>query len=508
MKNIHPSGEVPTIKLEFRNRNIFLILLFLLSTVFLFSNLWIGDLGLDSCAYATISRSILRTNDWIVPHYEHCKEFLDCWLHPPLFYWMTAISFKIFGVNEFGARFISALLGVLTILLVYGIGHRVSRSHKIGFLSAFVLLTTQPFLDLGRKCQLDVPLAFFMTLSVLLFILALEKGTKYYILLGLSTGLALLTKGLPAISILGIVFLFFLFDKDFKFFISARFFILLLFLILTLSLWIIPLISVGEFKNFINNYFIGQIWANFVGEKANDVNLLSKIQNYFWYIIILAKRYWPWFPALLCSFYFAFKKLRAKKQIWIFLLWIFVVLLGFSLGETKFYRYLAPLYPAFALLIGIELGKRIPEKVFKIILYFSVVLLFFMLLITSLFPLYFGKINAPDKTEIKKISPTIQQLTPRKEYISVYKMNYWGAVADFAFYVDRPINNYETEKDLALSLKKGPAFGHIKREKYDNMSEEFRKNYRALVATENYLLITNIQNYEGLKERMFPLFIY
>ncbi len=508
MKDIDHSEEVPSIRLEFRNKNIYLILLFLLSTVFLFSNLWIGDLGLDSSAYATISRSILRTNDWIVPHYEHCKEFSDCWLHPPLFYWLTAISFKIFGVNEFGARFVSALLGVFTILLVYGIGQRVSRSPKIGFLSAFVLLTTQPFLDLGRKCQLDVPLAFFMTLSIFLFILALEKGTKYYILLGLSTGLAFLTKGLPAISILGIVFLFFILNKEFKFFASSRFFILLLFLILTLSLWIIPLIYAGEFKNFIHNYFIGQIWRNFVGDKVQHINFLSKIQNYLWYIIVLAKRYWPWFPALLFSFYFAFKNSRKRKWTWIFLLWIFVVLIGFSLGETKFYRYLAPLYPAFALLIGVELGKKISKKAFKVILYLSIVILFIILVATSLFPLYFGKINAPDKTEIKMISPYIQRLTSKQDYISVYKMNYWGAVADFAFYVDRPVDNFQTEEALALSLKKGPAYGYIKREEYDSLSEEFRKNYWPLVATENFLLITNSQNYETLKEKLFPLFIY
>ncbi len=508
MKDDDHNSEILSLRLELRSKNICLLLLLLLSTVFLFSNLWIGDLGLDSCAYATISRSILRTNDWIVPHYEHCKELLDCWLHPPLFYWMTAISFTIFGVNEFGARFISAFLGVFTILLVYGIGYKVSGSEKIGFLSGFVLLTTQPFLDLGRKCQLDVPLAFFMTLSIFFFILALEKGVKFYILLGLSTGLALLTKGLPAVSIIGIVFLFFILNKDFKFFTSTRLYIFLFFLVLTLCIWIIPLIYVGELKNFLSSYFIDQIWMNFVGKRANDVNFFSKVQNYLWYIIVLAKRYWPWFPALLLSFYLAFRKLKEKKLTMIILLWIFVVLLGFSLGETKFYRYLAPLYPAFAILIGVELGEKISDRVFKIIFYISIFILLITLFATSLFPLYFGKISAPDKTEIKKISPYIQQLTQKNEYISVYKMNYWGAVADFAFYVDRPINNYETEKSLASSLKKGQVYGYLKREEYDNLSEKFRKGYLPLAATENFFLITNLQNYENIKEKMFPLFIY
>ena len=503
------SSETPSLRIELRNRNIYLLLLFLLSIVCLFSNLWIGDLGLDSCTYATISRSILRSNDWVVLHYEHSKEYIDFWQHPPLFFWMTAISFKLFGVNEFAARFISAFLGIFTILLVYMIGYRVSNSYKIGFLSGFILLTTQPFLDLGRKCQLDVPFAFFITLSILFFILAIQKSEKYYILLGIATGLAILTKGIPAISIIGIVFLFFILNKDFKFFISAKPYILVFFLTLTLCLWLIPLIYAGEFKNFLDNYFVGQIWDKFVGgESVKYTNFFEKIYGYFWYIIVLAKRYWPWFPFLLFSFYLGLKKLKEKKMLWIFFLWIFILLFGFSLAETKYYRYLAPIYPSFAVLIGVLLGDKISEKLFRGILNFSLILLLILLFATSIFPLYFGKISAPNKTEVKKIAPYIKSLTKDKEYISVFRMNYWGTVADFAFYVDRPINKYDAEDSFTLSLKKGRNYGYIKKEEYNNLSEEFKKNYLPVAKTENFFLITNIQNYKILIKKIVPIFIY
>ncbi|MFP4082864.1 MAG: ArnT family glycosyltransferase [Candidatus Aminicenantes bacterium] len=501
--------HTPSIKIEWRSRHAYLILLFSLAAVFLFSNLWIGDLGLDSCAYATISRSILRTNDWIVPHYQHCQEFSDCWLHPPLFYWMTALSFKIFGVNEFAARFISALLGVGTVLLVYMMGLRVSRSYRIGFLSGFVLLFTQPFLDLSRKCQLDVPLAFFITLSMFTFVLAIQKNEKYYILTGLFTGLAVLTKGLPAFSILGIIFLYFLLKGDFKFFIRPPFYILLLLVILTLCIWIIPLISVGKFKNFISGYFVGQIWTNLSGtESAGKVNFWATIQDYFWYITILAKRYWPWFPFLLLSIYFGFKRLRVKKILLVFMLWIFILIFSFSLGETKFYRYLAPVYPASAVLIGVVLGEKISEKVFKAVLNFSLIFLLTVLVATSIFPLYFGRINAPDKTEIKKFSPYIKQITKKDQFISVYRMNYWGAVADFAFYVDRPVKDYHTEESFSLSMHRDTSFGYIKKQDYEALSKEFKKSYLPVAATENFLLITPVQNIKSLQQRMFPVFIY
>jgi len=421
---------------------------------------------------------------------------------------MTAISFKIFGINEFAARFISALLGVCTILLVYIIGFRISNSHKIGFLSGFIILTTQQFLDLSRKCQLDISFAFFISLSILFFILAIQKSEKFYILLGISTGLAILTKGLPAISIIGIVFFFFILNKDFNFFISSKPYIFLFSMTLILCIWLIPLVSMGEFKNFLNSYFKGQIWVSFAGvEGVKDMNFFEKIQSYLWYIIVLAKKYWPWFPLLILSFYVSLKKLKEKKLLLIIILWIFIMFVGFSLAATKYYRHLAPLYPAFAIFIGVIFGEMIPEKIFKIILNFSLIFLFVMLFATSIFPLYFGKISAPDKTEIKEISPCIKLLTKKAQRISVFKMNYWDAVANFAFYVDRPIKSHETEESFASSLKKGKVYGYLKKEEYEKLSTEFKKKFLPAYETEKYFLITNIRNYRILRKRIFPIFI-
>lgn len=506
---VQENSAVPSIKIEFRNKYIYLFLLFLLATVCLFSNLWIGDLGLDSCVYATISRAILRTHNWVVPHFEHSRGDTAFWQHPPLFFWMTAISYKIFGINEFAARFISALLGVFTILTVYLIGFRISKSHRIGFLSSFVLLTTQQFLDLSRKCQLDVPQAFFVTLSVLFFVLAIQKNEKYYILMGISTGLAFLTKGVPALSLFGIVILFFILTKKFKFFIRPGFYLYLLFFILTLCIWIIPLIQFGEFKNFFDNYFKGQVLFRFIhAQSARDVSFIGKIKDYTWYIYVLLKNYWPWVPFLILSCYLGIKEWKKNRMLLIFIVWIFIMLFAFSLAGTKYYRYLALLYPGFAVLIGVVLGERIPEKVFRGIKIFSMIFLLVILFATSIFPLYFGKINAPNKTEIKKISPYIQLLTQKTEPISVYRLPYSGTSASFAFYVDRSIVSTSEENGLALSLEEENSLGYIKKKDYESLSEEFKKNFLPLVETENFLLITHAQNYYELQKKLVPVFIY
>ena len=87
-------------------------------------------------------------------------------------------------------------------------------------------------------------------------------------------------------------------------------------------------------------------------------------------------------------------------------------------------------------------------------------------------------------------------------------MSYWGTVADFAFYVDRPINKYDTEDSFGLSLTEGNNYGYIRKEEYNNLSEEFKKNYLPVVETESFYLITNIKNYTVLIKKTIPIFIH
>ncbi|MCK5664688.1 MAG: glycosyltransferase family 39 protein, partial [Thiotrichaceae bacterium] len=51
--------------------------------------------------YAEIPRLIIETGNWIMPPFDYGVPF---WGKPPLTFWLTAISFKLFGYSEFAAR--------------------------------------------------------------------------------------------------------------------------------------------------------------------------------------------------------------------------------------------------------------------------------------------------------------------------------------------------------------------------------------------------------------------
>ena len=47
------------------------------------------------------------------------------WEKPPFFFWLQALSMKVFGINEFAARFPNALTGIVTLLVIFNIGRKI-----------------------------------------------------------------------------------------------------------------------------------------------------------------------------------------------------------------------------------------------------------------------------------------------------------------------------------------------------------------------------------------------
>ncbi len=89
---------------------------------------------------------------------------------PVLLYWLMISAYKVFGINEFSARFWSALLALGTVLATYGIGRRLFHP-TAALLSAIILSTTLMFDVAARAATPDSVLIFCSTLSLLIYVL-------------------------------------------------------------------------------------------------------------------------------------------------------------------------------------------------------------------------------------------------------------------------------------------------------------------------------------------------
>lgn len=80
----------------------------------------------DEINFAEAAREMLITKEYLQVQID----FLPFWEKPPLFIWLQALSMKIFGVNEFAARFPNALAGIATLSVLYHIGTSLKNDRQ------------------------------------------------------------------------------------------------------------------------------------------------------------------------------------------------------------------------------------------------------------------------------------------------------------------------------------------------------------------------------------------
>ena len=89
---------------------------------------------------------------------------------PVLLYWLMMLAYSTFGVNEFAARFWSALLAIGTVLTTYGIAKRLFDA-RIALLAALALSSNIMFCVAARAATPDSTLIFFSTLGIYFYVI-------------------------------------------------------------------------------------------------------------------------------------------------------------------------------------------------------------------------------------------------------------------------------------------------------------------------------------------------
>jgi 4-amino-4-deoxy-L-arabinose transferase-like glycosyltransferase len=175
----------------------------------------------DEINFAECSREMIEINDYTRVY----VDFKPFWEKPPMFFWMQSTAMKVFGVNEFSARFPNALCGIATLIILFLCGRKL-YDNRFGILWALAYGGSL-FPNLYFKSGIIDPwFNLFIFLSIYFFILyswkrnkadleGLKKGPLTYVLLsGAFMGLAILTKGQAALMMfVGAAGVYFLLNK-------------------------------------------------------------------------------------------------------------------------------------------------------------------------------------------------------------------------------------------------------------------------------------------------------
>ena len=210
----------------------------------------------DEINFAESAREMILTGNW----FDVQINFESFWEKPPLFIWAQALSMKVFGVNEFAARFPNALIGIITLLVLFNIGRKAedirfglvwAGMYCISFLPFFYFKSgiIDPWFNLG----IFLGIYFFSRYSDPS---ATAFRARHAALSALFMGLAILTKGPVALLIFCLTVAVWLIFRRFRF--SFRWKdVGIYFLVLALvgGAWFIALAATGHsyvIKDFID----------------------------------------------------------------------------------------------------------------------------------------------------------------------------------------------------------------------------------------------------------------
>src|SRR5947209_12546534 len=112
----------------------------------------------DEPRFAEASREMIERGDYVVPHFNNQLR-LD---KPPLAYWAQVASYRIFGENDFAARFPSAVAAALVAMSILAWGKQIGGD-RVGWWAAIMFtLSLQTFIH-AKAAVADMWLVLFMT---------------------------------------------------------------------------------------------------------------------------------------------------------------------------------------------------------------------------------------------------------------------------------------------------------------------------------------------------------
>ena len=339
-----------------------------------YAPLWNPDEG----RYASAAREIIEplggAPDWVVPHLNSIPRLNK----PPLVYWLAAISFKMFGTNEWAARLSAALAALGVMLLLFHLGRTMfggeKKSESAGVAGALVWTTAMFSFAMARVVNTDMLLCAAIALALGGIWLALESEEQYppslrgapgisaYFLAGIGLGAALLSKGPVGVAfplIIGFVYLCVArrWNRVNWLGVAAA----LVLAILIASPWYLSMEA--RRPGFLHRFIFEENLGRFSGKSE-----FHKSKPIVYYIPIVLAGLLPWTGALILAVARLRqsakensddKARRARLFLW---LWALLLIGFFSLSSTKLASYVLPAMPPLALLLGEAIANAVGKR--------------------------------------------------------------------------------------------------------------------------------------------------
>lgn len=216
--------------------------IFIVLAILYFSSARIDVMDVDAAQYAEMSREMMETGSYL-QIYDRGKDYLD---KPPLLFWVSAASMKIFGVNNFGFKFPSIVFALWALFATFRLT-KLLYDEKTGRMAALILGACQGMFLMTNDIRTDTILMS-CTITAVWLIKEWEINRKLHFLL---SGVAAIAFGMMAKGPVALMIPVFCFVSDWalkrkwKLFFKLQYFLALL----VITVLLIPM-SIGLYQQF------------------------------------------------------------------------------------------------------------------------------------------------------------------------------------------------------------------------------------------------------------------
>lgn len=309
----------------------------------------------DGYLYAALGKNFPWTH-YLIPSMSNTL-FLEFTHHPPFFFILEGVFFKIFGSDFPQARLFGLTWIFLTLILFYSF-IRKEKGKNFALYSAILLLIIPGLMKKARFPNMDLALLFtYFGAMAFYYKATLSKSPRDWIISGIFCGLGFLIKGISGFLILPIIFMHQLFlFRSLKFLLCKRIWLGLLSFLIVSSIWPILLYMTGRFDIFLN-----YLSVQFVDTAINGREVVTN--DYFLYLKYLCKNSPHLIILLLTTGILIYKrKLKIDKFLCFNFISLFTYIFLLSLMKFKYSHYLIPIYTSLSICSAYSLAYFLKNK--------------------------------------------------------------------------------------------------------------------------------------------------
>lgn len=319
----------------------------------------------DECFYTDAAIRMLQTGDYLTPY---AASGALRFAKPIVPYWSVLVSYLVFGVNLFASRLLFLTAGCAIVYVTYRIGLAVFEKPRVAILSALILGSNVQLLTISIRSTPDAFLALFVAVSLLGFahiLFGSERTWKHYVCAYVGAALAVQTRGLPGVAVLGFGFVFWALAArkvvPLRRLLNARAIVLAL---LVGSSWFAAMFWLHR-QEFINGFYYDQVTEN-----VRSYEYLDSLRNLKTYAVGLLRHFLPWSALLIVGLLVDRSRAAAfwrenRSRCWFLVGWYLFILTPFIFGGFSRTRYMIVAYPTLAVFLAGVLDRYAEDVRFQ-----------------------------------------------------------------------------------------------------------------------------------------------